>query len=303
MLPYDFITKVENKLNYILYTDTDSLFINVPEIKPESIKEAVEIAQDLSEEINQVIQDYNINHLFPKMGISAEHNKTFYKTELVIESMILLDSKKNYAYNLVAKEGKIFDKPDTKYTGIPVVRTDYSKFTRDFIRQIVEKIALNKNRTESGNSLLQKIAKEFYTRLEEDIEKYDFTYIGTPCKWNSSYKDNKMPFQVIGMQLYNTIIGEAIFSPLSAGVHVPIIIENHNKFNDMTISIKNKDPRFIKNTPLSNLTKLVVPYGYDIEKLRSKMISHTIKVDKNETWSVLYSKVAERIVDLIKKNT
>ena len=44
--------------NYIIYGDTDSLYINLPNVKYDTTEEAVKIADKVSKEINEMIAEY-----------------------------------------------------------------------------------------------------------------------------------------------------------------------------------------------------------------------------------------------------
>lgn len=300
-LPYTFYHDVDKTSKYIVASDTDSEFINISSIKPKDVNEALEKANMISKDINQTIKEYYNNILLPKLGVKPEHNHTSFKTELILDAMLLLDAKKNYVSKIIAKEGVIFKEADIKATGIPVVRSDFSKFTKDFIKELINS-ALDRSieRTKLKQHINQ-IAKKYHEKLQEDIDNYYFDYIGVPLKWGTGYKDGTTPWQVTAMKLYNTIIEDAVFTPMSAGFAVPIIIPKQNEYEKLINPIKDQHERFLGNIPFGNLTKLAIPYGYDKQKIKNAMIKFGIEVNKQEAWEVLYSTSAQRIVEVIKK--
>lgn len=297
-----FFDDVDKPLKYVLYSDTDSLYINVPSLEPKDPTDAVKFADQVGKELNSVIEDFTVNHLLKKMNVSPDHNMTFYKTELTAESILFLNVKKNYCYSATSKEGKVYDKPKIKYTGIPVVRNEYSGITKDFIRSLVEDIALSKevNGKTDTTKALNNLATDTWNRLIEDSNKGDFSYIGSNGKWGTSeYK--KEPAGLCGMRLYNTITQTDTFKQMSSGRFVPITIKNQKIFNDLVNPIKNTNPLYIKNTPFTSIKYLTVPYDYNKQELLDLMKRFTIKVDIDALWNKSVSKSAERIIEAIKQ--
>lgn len=285
------------KLKYVVYGDTDSLYTNIPSIKYKDSKDATEQATKIAVEINDIILKLLNEFLLPKMGVDKKYNKTYFKIESVISQMMFLDIKKNYAYKELSKKGRIYDQPKIEYTGIPVVRSDYSKFAQEFIRRLIEDIAL----TESDNKLelLNDLAKNMYERVIRDSEDLEFHFIGTPGRWKEgSYK--KETFTLIGMRLYNTIYEEEIFRPGLNGLSIPIDITNISDFLEKINNTKNKSKLFLNNVSTSNITYLVVPTNYNKEDLKEKIEYYNLKIDFQSIWEKNFSKIARDIVELIK---
>lgn len=299
---YDF--SIENNQNFfvngILVHNTDSLYINVPTIKPKTAEEAVDTAEKIAKGINDTITNYMENNLLPRMGIDKQYNKTEFKTELVADGLILLDAKKSYAYRLLAREGKIMPKPIIEYTGI-AVKSDISQWSKDFIHTIIEDIVLNPNiqNTDIMNHL-NKIAHKFRAKMQTCIDEYDFEYIGVPKKWGSNYKKGD-PWQIIAMKLYNTIVNERVLVPMSGSIIIPIQLKNPYDFEMKIASIKNNDPLYIENIPISKLSQLAIPYNCNKEKLKKAMIYYGIEIDINDVWDKIYNKQAQSIIELQKQ--
>jgi DNA polymerase elongation subunit (family B) len=303
MIKKTFFDDVDNPLKYVLYSDTDSLYINVPSLKPKDPEEGVKFADQVGTELNDVIERFTVDHLLKKMNVAPEHNMTFYKTELTAESILFLDVKKNYAYAATSKEGRTYDTPKIKYTGIPVVRNEYSGVTKDFIRALVEDIALNKkiNGKVDTTKALNDLANKSWNRIITDSKSGDFSYIGSNGKFGTGvYK--KEPAGVVGMKLYNTLTQTETFKPMMAGKFVPINIKNQKIFNDLITPIKNRNELYIGPLPFANIRYMTVPYTYNKEELLELMKKFTIEVDIKALWAKSVSKSAERIIEAIKRS-
>ncbi|MEO5349587.1 MAG: hypothetical protein H7836_08075 [Magnetococcus sp. YQC-3] len=304
-IPHDFWDKVETEnLSHIIISDTDSLFVSIPDIICETTQEYVDKANELANNINTEIINYLNNNVLPKMNLEKNHNETFFKTESIMSSIMCLDVKKKYCLKEIAKEGKIHGNPITKYTGISVVRSNSANWTKDFIRETVSNLALNtsvKSKIDVKNKL-QEIAEKFYNRLKKDIELYDFSYIGVPCKWGSTaYKRDTA--EIIGMKLYNTLKEEDYFQENTNGKKIPIKIKNINEFLQKIEPLKNKFPgQTIGNITVDKLNFLVVPVYHQKEILEPIFNNFGIEIDLELTWKKLVETTLLRIIDCIKES-
>lgn len=301
MLPYDFMKKIM-KQRYVIYGDTDSLFINIPSIKPKTAEEAQEQASKISDEINAVIRSFDENYLLPRMGVDKQYNFTEFKMELVIDAIMLLDIKKNYAYRLIAQEGKILETPEISYAGLPIKKVDTSKFVKMFLKSMIDDVILNPEiPLENTISEIGKIAKQMQEMLYQHIKEYRFDIIGTPKKWGTNYSSDKEPWQVQAMKLYNTIIDDVILTPMSGALYVPIRIKDSIGFDTKLAGMKGKHQYYIGTDVASaSLNKIFIPYNYNAEKTRKAMEYYGIEVDPEEAWNLLYSKIIQRIIDVAK---
>jgi len=263
--------------NGCLVHNTDSIFIQIPEENAEN-KEAKDLwnkAENAAESINDLIIDYNKNVLLPRCNIDPEKNETFFKTELLMTSMLFLDVKKNYAYKLLVKEGVVLNEPKISYTGIQVIKSDSSKFTQDLLREIIENIMLNeKIKDDEKTNKISKIVDQFNKKFKEDVDNFDFTDIGIPGKWS------KKILIINGMKMYNKIMNTDTFSMGSAGKFI------YCKF---------------ASDPGPNINGVCVPYEYDKELLKEKFIANKIVVDENKQWNTLITTTCKRVFDLAKK--
>lgn len=294
-LPYDFFTRVDGPKKYVKYGDTDSQFIHLPDVKADDPQKAIEISEDISKKINDVIKRVLNSEILPKMGIDIQYNRTSFKTELVATAILFLETKKTYAYLQIAKEGKLFKKPEISYTNISV-KSDLSPATKDFLKMIVEDVVLNINVPMSAAmSMITKICADMKQKIIDSINNYDFDYIGVRKKWGTSYK-NEEPFQIIGMRLYNTIVNERKLVPMSGAVLIPIQIKNPSDFESKISTMRNADPLYLRDVPLTKINYLAIPYGYDKTQTKNAMEYFGICVNVDEVWSKVYSTQVDRII-------
>ncbi|MDX1699694.1 MAG: DNA polymerase domain-containing protein, partial [Melioribacteraceae bacterium] len=215
-LPENFYKLVEQKgfLKYILYGDTDSIFLTLPVDNAENIPTAERwrIAEHSAEEINKLIVGYTTGTLLPRCNISPEHNKTFFKTELLIDAAMFMEVKKNYSYLLSCKEGVILDPPKISHTGIPVIKSDAAKLTQEMLGSMIKNVMLNSEikRIDRAKAIVQ-LVTQFKKRFDEDCDSYQFDYMGFPAKWS------KKEIFIHAMKLYNFIMNEEIFNLGSSG--------------------------------------------------------------------------------------
>ncbi|MBK7107438.1 MAG: hypothetical protein IPH62_19400 [Ignavibacteriae bacterium] len=289
--------------NRVLVHNTDSLYINLPEVKYDTPEEAVLIADKVSKEINNVITEYTNSEILSKLNVPLEFNKTEYKTELVANAMLLLGVKKNYAYKEIAKKGVIHKTPKIRYVGIPVVRTDFSQFTRDFIRKIIDDIALNENLKEIPISqLLNELSTERFKKLTECLKYFNFKYIGIPGKWGMDNNYKHETYHIIAMRLYNTLTDTETFKPGTSGYSFPIILNSKMLISSKINNSSGNNLYLKKDTDLDKLTFLSVPYNYDEEILQKLFVNFQITIDEQTYWKKLYSTSARRIVEILKNN-
>jgi DNA polymerase elongation subunit (family B) len=279
LLEKDFYRKVEEPgyLKHILYGDTDSIIFKIPTKNTEQLElsELWDRAEITAENINKLIIDYTKNILLPRSNINPERNQTFFKTELLMESILLLDVKKKYAYKLLIKEGKILNPPKISYTGIEVIKSNGIKITQEMLKKIIEDIALEVklNLTEKKENTVKTI-EIFYNNFIEAVNSFNFEYIGIPGKWS---KDKQI---INGMKLYNHIMNEHIFEQSSSGRFLYIKSVNIGAFK--------------------NSVGICIPYSFNIDILREKFKIFNIEIDVKTQWSKIFNTTCERVIKIIK---
>jgi hypothetical protein len=262
--------------NGILVHNTDSIFYVIPTKDPDkkTPEELWDIAMKTSEAINDLIIDYTKNTLLPRCNIDPDENQTFFKTELLMSALMLLNVKKNYAFKLLVKEGNVLEKPEVSYTGIQVVKSNTAKFTQNLLKEMIEEIVLNKKiLNQDKKNHIVNVIDEYHKKIKLLISNFEFEEIGIPGKWSKS------KLIINGMKLYNQIMNEEIFTPLSAG-----------KFIYCKFGIN-----FGKD-----INGICVPYTYDKELLKEKLEANKIIIDENKQWETLLTTTCKRVLDLVK---
>ena len=292
-------------VNGFLVHNTDSLYVNIPTINTDRDSQEIwdEVSQ-ISSNINNIIGDALNETILPKLGIDKKYNRTNFKTESLIISMVLMGVKKNYAYKKIAEEGVIYETPKITYKGIPIVRSDFSKFTQQFIKYIVDEIALNTR--ELGTppvQLLQEFAKNKKDELYRELDNYNFKYIATPGRWGETSNYKKETYTIIGMRTYNTIFDKEIFRPGTSGFSLPININNRTEFLNKISNHKSNSNLYLNNTNIDNITFITVPYNYEPEDLKNKFNEYFIEINYEETWDKNVNKIVKHIIDVIKNNS
>lgn len=283
---YDFcIPETQNFIaNGCLVHNTDSLFILIPIKDSEklSTEEKLKISDKVSEDINNAVTKYLNEYFLPKSNISPDQNATYFKSEMLIDSIMFLDVKKTYAYKLLAKKGKIYDNPSIEYTGIQVVRSNVAKLTQDLLREIIENIILNENMPVK-EKLFQttNVVNSYHQKFLDYVDNLELNDISIPGKWS------KADQFINGMTLYNFIMKKEIFSLGSSGYFIYCNFKNLKLFQNLKADI-------------TKIKGIVIPRNYDKLLLDKKFNDYQIQIDKQQQWETLYSTTIDRIVNLIK---
>ena len=287
MLPRDFYDKVEEPggVKHIIYSDTDSLYILIPdkEAFKKSTEERIVIADKVADDINDAITRYLNEYLLPKSNISTEYNSTFFKSEVLMDSLMMLDVKKNYAYKTLVKKGKIFKVPKISYVGIAVVKSNTAELTRDLLKTLIDDIVLN---TEIEEKLrLKKVSESasfYHSTFLKKCEEFDFPYIAFPGKWS------KAQLHINGMLLYNFIMGKEVFAQGSTGYFIYCTFKNNKIFEKTGIDI-------------TKINGICVPSKYENSEVKNKFEQFGIAIDKDTQWEKLYITTIQRVVQLVKE--
>lgn len=288
MLPKNYYDDVEKPgmLKHILYGDTDSIYIAIPAQNSEkmTVQEKLKVTDKVAEDINSAIIKYLNEYFLPKSNVSAEQNTTYFKSEMLMSSIAFLDVKKNYAYKIEAKKGKILDTPEVEYTGIQVVRSNAAKLTQDLLRELIENVVLNeKLESKARLSKVTEIVNNFFNMFNEAIDNLDLVDISIPGKWA------KADLIINGMSLYNFIMKREIFSLGSAGNFIYCNFRNKKLFQHSGLD-------------MDKVKGIVIPRVYDKLSLDKKLNEYQIQIDKNTQWDTLYSTTVNRVVELVKKS-
>jgi len=236
-----------------IYVDTDSLFYSaVPIIEhrygsidlltdEEIIKYTLDVATEVQSFINKSYDSYA-----DKFHNVKEHMWNI-KQEYVSKRALWLDSKKRYAQWMVNKEGYPVDKIDVK--GIDVVRSNFPKAFREFMKGILTDILHDKDKT-----LLNKKVQQFgYTIKNTYINDIMLpTGVKDIQKWKTEGKHIKgTPVHVKAAMNYNRLLDMFNITnipKINDGDKILWCYVNKNQFGFETMALTgNDDPKEILN--------------------------------------------------------
>lgn len=303
MLPYSFFNDVEKPLKYILYGDTDSDFVWLPNITIDTndLRPTIDLANTIGKDINRLIEEHMKTNVLPKMGINPIHNRTKFKTEIIADCIFFIGIKKNYAYRLLVKEGNIIEHKPIKYTGL-TTKSDMTKYTKQIINELIEQIMFNKEiplKDKMNKATL--FVMKFKQIIKKDISELNLEQIGQPKKWSLKTKNNTDTWQVFAMKLYNTIMDTEFFKPLSGGIAVPIIIKDVNLFLQKIDPYRFKSDLYIQDASLNKLKHIVLPYSFDKETVRERLNEYTIEINEDDVWEKICGQTIQDIMQLFNK--
>jgi len=301
-IPSNFWQEVERPLKYVLYGDTDSLYLKIDQ-KYDNIQDTITGTTETANNINSIIKNYFDSYLLPKLGVNPIYNKTFFKTELIAESIVFLETKKTYAFNQIYKEGKIYNPPETIYVGGSVVKSDTAPLTRDITKEVTEQLALNKSIQDKHiiDAKLKEISLRYWEKLNHCIKNLELEYISVPCKWGNSDYEKGDPSQIIAMRLYNTITETETFKENTYGFKIPINIKNPINFNNLITPHRNDNKYCINELTVDKINYIVMPYSFDKENLVSKLNMYGIHIDPHQIWEKMINTGAQRIIEIVKE--
>ena len=179
-----------------------------------------------------------MNPLIEKMltsywGHQNLNNIINFKREGVILDMIIL-AKKKYIKNIIRNESKVYDKPQVKYTGVEVVRSDVPRFTRDELDSFYKGLFKldYKDREKLRKECLQSIWKTKKKFKVLSIEQVSFnSAVKEYTKWakdtdwyikNGLEYEKGVPIHVRAAMNYNYLIKKLNlpYQPVSNGTKV-----------------------------------------------------------------------------------
>lgn len=300
MIPYTFFNDVEKRLKYVLYGDTDSIFVYVSKYKVDlnNLSGAIEMAKMISEEINRRVEEHLNSYVLPKLGINPKHNKTTFKTEIIANSIFFLGIKKNYAYRLIVKENVFIEKMPVKYAGL-ISKSDLTKYTRTMIQGMIENIMFGiKASPEEKRVAAVNYIVGFKNKVHDDIINLNISQVGQPKKWGTNSKKDDDTWQIYGMRLFNTVMNEAIFKPMGGGIAVPIIITNVTEFLERIAPFRFNNELFLNDAPITKLNYIVFPYVFSVETVKQKLEYFKIRIDEDTLWSKICGRNVQDIIEL-----
>lgn len=210
--------------NGILVHNTDSIFLSFDEALKHILGNDYDTADDdtktqlvlklvklCAKYINDyLIKDVLAKHNTPSNESIANKFDFVFKEELIIKKSLFRDKKKKYAINIILNEGKKVDK--IVITGIEVVRSDFPRFSKDILDQLIKKVL-------KENMSVSNVIDLIYSYKSNYIELLNAGSLetGIPCGWGiRTY--TSIPRGIKGMQIYNAIYGKK-FKPGDKGYY------------------------------------------------------------------------------------
>lgn len=129
-----------DNVDYVIYTDTDSHFLNFEDIVSKVFKltDHDEIVAKIDDFIVQVIEPY-YERCFSSLSkiLNVSVNRVNMKREKIAD-IALFRSKKNYAIRVIDNEGVRYSDPEISYVGLENVKGSTPKFFKDVIERSIE---------------------------------------------------------------------------------------------------------------------------------------------------------------------
>lgn len=223
---YVYDISVENShlffANDILVHNTDSIFLSFDSVLKNMFKDTYDTESDdakvdvvlrsvklCAEYLNKyLIKQILAKHNTPSEESIANGFDFEFKEELIIKKALFRDKKKKYAINIIFHEGKKVDK--IAITGIEVVRSDFPRFSKDILNEVIQKIL----RENIGVSEIINLIYAYKAKYV-DLLNQGSIETGIPCGWGiRSY--TSIPRGIKGMMVYNALYGKK-FKPGDKG--------------------------------------------------------------------------------------
>ena len=256
----------ETSKNYVIASDTDSIYLSLGEFvkrvykdKVPSDKDVVDFLDKVAEEKFEPYIDKCYEQLANKMN--AYEQKMFMKRE-VIASKGIWTAKKRYILNVHDSEGVRFAKPELKIMGIEAVRSSTPSCCREKIKEALY-IIMNKD----NDSLI-----DFIEEFRKDFKTYEVQDISFPRGVNglTKYHDpvhvykKGTPIHVKGVLFYNKLVDQHKLK-----MQYPKI-KNSDKIKFCYL----KEPNPIQNNAIAISSDLPTEFGLD------KYIDYDLQFDK-----------------------
>ncbi len=272
--------------------NTDSIMFQIP-VVIEKIEEQIKVAHECALKINDLIIDYTKDYMLPRLGYSSDHNFTNFKEELLMENIMFLDIKKNYAYKLLAKEahldennklisGSILEKPKIVPTSQLGVKTDSIPLTKKILEQLL-KIGLDRDIT--PDERLKKsiiVINNCKNIFDSNAAEFLLEDISFPVKWG------KKKYIEYAMRAYNAIV-ENTFEYMSSGRFIYCKYNNLQRLKNLKTHI-----------PLDKLSGICVPYKYNVDEVKETFHQYGIEIDYDKQWDKVITKTVQRVIELFK---
>jgi len=251
-IDFDFIKTVESPLDYIIYGDTDSIFVDLTNYLKDKKIEPV-VSDEVNKEI-QVIQSYLNDNIMKSIcvrhNLPLEYSMLQLKNEFLFSKYYALNVKKKYATKVVSQEGRKLDFIDIK--GLEIKRSDFSKTTQKMLQNILNMIMSDDFSILKVNNYVEE------TKIEvSNMIKLGDVNVAKTVSFSKPLNEYKTITQHIkGMLMWNEIVNED-FRYGSRGYLFPLLAFDESKAPDHIK--KNFNEKFLKKYSIGDLKAIVVP--------------------------------------------
>jgi len=257
-LDIKFMDTVESSMDYVIYGDTDSIFVNLTDyLKKNNVE--VKVGEKVDSEIAKIqgFLNKNLMSIFGKMHrIPSEKSMLELKNEYLFSKYYALNVKKKYAMKVVAQEGRELSFIDIK--GLEIKRSDYSKKTQEILQNVLEMILSDDFTITKVNDYVSKMSLEVAEKAQSgDPEVVKSVNFSKPL---NQYKTISQ--HIKAMLMWNAIVNED-FRHGSRGHLFPLKGIDLDKAPEEIK--KNYHERFLKKFKPGDLKAIVIPE--DVHKL------------------------------------
>lgn len=138
----DYLNKIlkTKRVSYCIYSDTDSIFLNLEELVNRMDVQGHDDIVDFLDKAGEKLND-KLSEAFTELGsiLNTQNNMIKMKREVISESA-LFRSKKNYAMKVWDNEGVRYADPDYKIMGIETQKSTTPGFVKKHLKHVIERI-------------------------------------------------------------------------------------------------------------------------------------------------------------------
>ena len=202
------ILKPENKIDYIVASDTDSIYVTLDKLVEQTCKDKTEdqVCNFLNKVVDSRIEPF-LNKCFEELAdyTNAFKNCMVMKREVIANKGIWV-AKKRYMLNVLDEEGVRLSQPKLKIMGIEAVKSSTPQVCRGRIKEAI-KIIMSKDE-DTLQKFIADFKKEFFTMSAEQIS------FPRSCNNMKKYYDSNnifikgTPIHVKGSLIYNHQVKE-----------------------------------------------------------------------------------------------
>jgi len=202
------ILKPENKIDYIVASDTDSIYVTLDKFVEQTCKDKTEdqVCNFLNKVVDSRIEPF-LNKCFEELAdyTNAFKNCMVMKREVIANKGIWV-AKKRYMLNVLDEEGVRLAEPKLKIMGIEAVKSSTPQVCRGRIKEAIQ-IIMSKDE-DTLQKFIADFKKEFFTMSAEQIS------FPRSCNNMKKYYDSNnifikgTPIHVKGSLIYNHQIKE-----------------------------------------------------------------------------------------------